>query len=514
MKFEGFLLAVLFAVAHTQSPLFYSNQNQYLLHGAAIAGDGQLAGDWLATTRDPAPLASAIVAACYRLHPATLHALHFALMMAYFAVARTVARSIVDTPAGRLGFAVLFIAVHAGFVRWLSVRLTGFDYPWFLQAGLAAQYLVGPGFQPSALGGVLLFAAVANADRSPLRVGALAGLACLAHSTYLLPAGLLVGSVLIVQARRGVPWRSLVAAGGVSLWLVAWPVHVAVRDFLSDPDGRAEAMRLLADVRIPHHCRPARWFDAIAAVQIAWMAIGLWLLRNRPIGVALAIAAAGCVALTVAQIATGSHALALLFPWRLSVVLVPLATTVAIAVAVNRIGAWPSMASWLGTIALSISGIAVMAFGLGYRTDDGEWPLYRHVRATAKPGDVYFVPARFPKVSSGRGAVSNTFAPPPRMAQGTNQIPIDLQRFRLAAGAAIFVDFKSVPYAVPEVLEWHRRMTLADRWTAEATWTATRIDELRREGITHLVVPATATVTQGRETYRDESYAIYRIGGE
>jgi hypothetical protein len=29
---EAILLAVLFAVAHTQSPLYYSNQNQYLLH--------------------------------------------------------------------------------------------------------------------------------------------------------------------------------------------------------------------------------------------------------------------------------------------------------------------------------------------------------------------------------------------------------------------------------------------------------------------------------------------------
>ena len=32
------ILAAGFAAAHTQSPLFYSNQNQYLLHGLAEAG--------------------------------------------------------------------------------------------------------------------------------------------------------------------------------------------------------------------------------------------------------------------------------------------------------------------------------------------------------------------------------------------------------------------------------------------------------------------------------------------
>ena len=40
--------AVVFAVAHTQGPLFYSNQNQYLLHGLAAGGHGHLDGDWLA----------------------------------------------------------------------------------------------------------------------------------------------------------------------------------------------------------------------------------------------------------------------------------------------------------------------------------------------------------------------------------------------------------------------------------------------------------------------------------
>ena len=44
-----FLGTILFALAYTQAPLYYSNQNQYLLHGLATAGYGHLDGDWLAT---------------------------------------------------------------------------------------------------------------------------------------------------------------------------------------------------------------------------------------------------------------------------------------------------------------------------------------------------------------------------------------------------------------------------------------------------------------------------------
>src|SRR5690242_17866429 len=42
---------VLFAVAHTQCPLYYSNQNQYFLHGLAAGGLGYLNEDWLANTQ-------------------------------------------------------------------------------------------------------------------------------------------------------------------------------------------------------------------------------------------------------------------------------------------------------------------------------------------------------------------------------------------------------------------------------------------------------------------------------
>src|SRR5215218_2561475 len=92
--------AVGFAIAHTQAPLFYSNQNQYLLHGLASAGYGYLSADWLSTTADPTPLFSAGVAAAYRvagLWP--LQAVYFALLMGYFAAAAWLAGRVADLTA-------------------------------------------------------------------------------------------------------------------------------------------------------------------------------------------------------------------------------------------------------------------------------------------------------------------------------------------------------------------------------------------------------------------------------
>src|SRR5438105_1349392 len=92
--------AAAFAAACGQAPLYYSNQNQYFLHGLADAGVGLLHEDWLANTLDPTPLFSALVAFTARhLHPWAFY-LYYALLLGVYA-------------AAMLG---LFVAVVGG--RW------------------------------------------------------------------------------------------------------------------------------------------------------------------------------------------------------------------------------------------------------------------------------------------------------------------------------------------------------------------------------------------------------------
>jgi hypothetical protein len=524
---EALLLAVAFAIAHTQSPLYYSNQNQYLLHGAALGGHGHLANDWLATTRDPTPVFSALVAGAYRVHPWLLQPVYFALLMGYFLAARWLVAAVpgaVDSRAARVMFAALFTAAHAAILRWASVQLLGADYPWLLQAGLASQYMLGPGIQPSAFGVLLLVAVAAFAHGRALLAAALVALAVVFHGTYALHSALLTTGFMVALALDG-QGRKAALAGVAALAVVAPAVGYNVRSFTEEDDYRtAEAHRILADVRIPHHSLPARWFNELAGLQLAWMVVGLFLLRRTPVFVPLAVATAACAILTAVQLATGSRALALMFPWRISVLLVPVATTVIIAKALvfflpspargeGENKTWTERAALAVLVALVAGGGVVTASRLGYQMVD-EHELYDHVRATAGPGDVYLLPVQFPAVGSGRGAVSNTFMPAPRAKEGTNQIPVDLQRFRLATGARIYVDFKSVPYAPTEVLEWYRRMEFASVLTTKGglDWPG-RGAQLKAEGITHVVWPRSKPLAADHleAVHSDDAYTVYRV---
>src|SRR5205807_953301 len=99
----------------------------------------------------------------------------------------------------------------------------------------------------------------------------------------------------------------------------------------TSPEAFATAQDLLVNVRIPHHSWPRLWLDEIALAQLAWVVLALALAWRTRLFAVLAVPLLLATLLTLAQAATGNHTLALLFPWRVSAVLVPVATAVVLA---------------------------------------------------------------------------------------------------------------------------------------------------------------------------------------
>lgn len=514
--------AVLFAVAHTQPPLYYSNQNQYFLHGLAAASYGDLAGDWLANTRDPTPVFSAGVALAYRtLGEWPFHAVFFGLLVVYFLSLWGVISALPIAPRSAAGhglFAALLIVAHAGIVRAASVALVGVDYPWYFQAGVANQYLLGAGLQPSVFGVTLLSAMAAYLRGRPVLAGGLAAAACVLHSTYLLPAGLLVAGMMTGQWRDGNRWTAVVT-GAVALVVVA-PVIVFTWIVFgpSSAEMFTEAQRILAWVRIPHHTDVASWLDGVAGLQLGWAAIGMALVRQSRLFPVLGVAAGVALALSIVQIVTGNATLALLFPWRISAVLVPMATAIlAGRVACSAESFFSLNVVWgaagLLVVTSEIGAVVVYNRSLGYQSSRAEEGLIAFVREHRQPGDLYLLPTGFPPPPrKGKGSASSSFIP----ATGSEVKIFELQRFRLATGAAAYIDFKSIPYRDGDVIEWQNRVAAVEQWYATPDWDAAGVVAvLQAKGITHVVVPASSPVTSARlvEVFADASYRVYRITG-
>src|SRR5262249_53688153 len=116
---------------------------------------------------------------------------------------------------------------------------------------------------------------------------------------------------------------------------------------------------------------------------------------------------------------------------------------------------------------------------------------------------------------STRGSLSGDFKPLAEKKRDPKLIPIGLQRFRLHAGAPIYVDFKSIPYKDVEVIEWRERLDRAAavcRHLREGRLNEA-VEELRRMKVTHLVWPAGQALLDSRlkQTYEDQAYRVYRV---
>lgn len=527
-----FLLGtVVFATSYSQAPLYFSNQHQYFLRGLAQVEGSSLRQDWLANTRDSTPVFTALTGFTARhLHENLFYVYYALLMGVYFACLLGLYNHLAQPEPGtgpRLAFLVLVLLVHAAVPRVISMRLFGTDYPWYFQSGLAGQYLLGPVFQPSTFGVFLLASLLAFVKEKHYLAVTFSSLTAVCHSTYLLPAAMLTLSYLAVLFQQRQPLRAL-GVGALALVLVLPIVAYNVIAFApSSGENLARAQHLLVHFRIPHHAIPRLWCDEIALAQIGWMVLGIALAYGTRLFGVLLVAFTLSALLTFIQIGTDSNLLALMFPWRLTTVLVPVATTIILTRLViftyHRLPPGTEQIRTLGrsvgiicVAILMVGGLAVNYFGLGFHSSDEELPLLDHIKAHNQPGDVYLIPVRVPNLeASVRGSSKSDFKPLASQRSDKRFLPVDLQRFRLYTRAPIFVDFKSIPYWDKDVLAWRERLDVNEKLYEDLASNRfdDAIEQLRDLGITHVVLRADQEITDDRFRlkHEDEQYRLYRL---
>lgn len=499
------VLAILaLGLAYGQSPLFTSNQNQYFLHGAASAGIGFLRQDWLAGTADPTPVFSWIVEWTYRLlPPAAFHLEYLVLIGIYLVSLWLLADGLFELRASgvrALLFLVFVVLLHSAALRLTQGRLLGETWEYLWDGGVAGQRLLGPVFQPSTFGVFLLLSLGLFVRGRMAWAVAAAALAACVHPTYLLPGAILVLAYCLVLWRETHSLRRPLLLGLFALALVT-PIVLYVVFALgpTSPERIAEAQQILVRERVPHHALPADWFDATVIVKLALIGLALIVTRATRFARVLALAGAAGLLLTALQMLTGSELLALLFPWRISAVLVPACVgllagwcTSRGAKAIERLSPATrrsvNLASVVVLIALAGAGALLFTWQTAVQSQAPAAAMLRDVRLRLGPGQVYLIPPK-------------------------------LQEFRLVTGAPALVDFKSIPYRDVDVLEWRQRLRMAEWFYREdpAGVDCALLDELaQRYGVTHVVLDddlLDLSCAQLRQVYRDAHYAVHTLAG-
>jgi hypothetical protein len=482
------LLSVVFGVSYTQLPLYASNQNQYFLHGLASSGVGLLRHDWLANTVDPTPVFSFLVGATERyLHRAAFYVYFLFLLGLYVWSLLGIASSLFRIHGSRskyltylaaiiLIYAPIFASPLAGylpassaFAHWPSGSIAGLVSEGVADVSILDHFLV-----PSTFGALLLVSIHFFLRGAPLAAVASSSLAAVVHPIYLLSAGVLAASYLIAMVRRGESARKVVA---VALCALALALPILIYTYIAfrptSPGVWSEAHDVLVHFRSPHHMLPEVWIGPAVLIKGAITLLALYLTRRTELFWPLALPFVVAVGLTAAQVLSRSDDLAVALPWRLSAFLVPVSFSVVLAHLLSRLHdrVTPASQKLLAEFSIAVLGVLVgmgavtMAQQFHSEPQDGSGAVTRFVSATKSPGDTYLVPVVAHDVAL-------------------------FEKFRVGTGAPTFIDFKSIPYKDTEVMEWYKRVRLADAFFRARGDARCRLlrESLATYNITHVVL--------------------------
>ncbi len=356
--------SLVFGIIYSQSPLYSNNQNTYFLHGLAKAGFGYLSKDWLATRMEAMPVFTWLVYATYLVfHSKVPFYFYYALLMGvylfsmfgimdlFFDLRRSKARTLV--------FLALFFGAQSAALRFLLSRLVSTDSSFMFEGGVAGQRILGQVFQPSVFGVLLVLSIYIFLRKHPFWSLLPIALAISLHPVYLLAGALLTLAYMWVIFRQERSIKRPLMLGITSLMLVSPMLGYTIYMFYDPyPELAREVLTILVNFRNPQHALISSWLNWTVLVQSLLFVGGLIILRKTKLFTILVLVTTGVLILTLIQVITGSKWLALIFPWRVSVLLVPMGTTIIIAFCVTKFMDWiknpDAFEPWLRSASLLI----------------------------------------------------------------------------------------------------------------------------------------------------------------
>ena len=327
------IIGVLLMLCQPFQQLFSANQNVYFLWGMAKAGIGSLPHDPLLVQTDPYPLFSLLVMLVAGSGQLWLfHIIYWSVCAVFSFALFGIAHHLFDLYGGPLKLAVfsaLFLLLNSGGI-WSGLlrELVGIDLLGIWDSGIAGQAVLHGYLQPSTAGVFLLLSVHHFLRQQPAGVFLSLAAAAIIHANYMfVGAGMGLVYLLLFISRRRVRMSDYIVWAGVSVLIVMPQLLYVATFFLPHTDEQAtaltEAVQQTAVGNI--HLDPSLWLDLRTALQCCAVLFAIVLWSRTPLGNLL-------LALTVLFGLMGGLAFALesqtllsLTPWRVSVVLVPVA---------------------------------------------------------------------------------------------------------------------------------------------------------------------------------------------
>jgi len=233
-------------------------------------------------------------------------------------------------------FDKIFKFTNLEVIIWLTLYCLIFHENSYF-SGVAGQSVINQTLQPSSFG-VFFFVSLALYLNSNLILSVLS--LCLAvyfHPTYLIHSIFFITGYSIYNLLYK-NYKNLIKINIIFLLFILPVILFLYKNFIINENHINDiAQEILVEKRIPHHANIQYWFSYKDLIAISILFIGLILIRdNKLFFTPIFTISFLTISISLIQYLSNSNFLALLFPWRSSVFLIPLSSLIILTILIKK----------------------------------------------------------------------------------------------------------------------------------------------------------------------------------
>jgi len=520
------------------------NQCIYFFWGIKNTGFGFLSNDFLATQPDPFPLFSILVKYSSQFFGNNIFLLWYwfinlVYVVAFFEIIDEIRKQVGwQTPSlvGRVGEGCLFLFLNSTLIwGFFFSHFFNFDLRWAWDSGFADQGILRGYFQPSCFGVFILLSFMFFIKRKYFPAFVSAALAACFHANYLLISGIFIGVYALFLVRDKNHKTAII--GSVISLLIVLPYLVYVySNFGSSSSETIEYLKshIEGHIHFDYHV----WMNAKAFLQFLLIMLSLWIIRKTVLFFPIMISLIILTVFTLLTYLSGSIFLLNLTPWRISVVIVPVAVAVVVLFLSSLKNNFFYSLFYSLILSMLFSAIFFRVFGNNTYEYILKWRVFTFIFFCLLflilfLSQRYFIlfklnlylPVLIIFLTIILGLSGILFHKPDGKSKDEliayakehlleNQqyiVPTAMIEFRLTTGAPVFVD--STIFLSNALPEWDKRLTFVNRFYSDnSEKNISLLDSLSENcGITHIIATREMDFISQKELFRNDRYIIFEL---
>ena len=469
------ILSVLFAIT-IQQFAFYKGNSLHLLYTIKDFEFNKLQYDWIANQTNHLPLFTYFNNIILKIFPVNfLHSVHFILLSScalfLFLICKYIFEDLNKISLSLLWFSLFMFVYH--------------EHSLF--GGVAGQDVINEGYQPASYGVLFFIGIYLYLIKKNSYAIFFICLSASFHPSYVLHSGFLIIGILGYFFFQKEYKKFLKILVLYSILILPITIYVIYNFLLLDNEIILKGQNILLE-RIPHHASIENWFSYKDLISILVYIVSIILVyKNKRIFIPLGIFGFFSISLTLIQYLTEIDSLALTFPWRASVFLMPLSIMIIISYFLKKFLTNKSNLNLLSSFVF----IFIWSFFLinNHFLKDANKDFYKELELTEK-------------ININYKSINRLL------------IPVNLMNIRMNTGLPIFVDWKHHAFKYNEIIIWKQRLDLVQKFYNTKNYDFQKlnlIEIMKIEKISHILIEKDKLTKNCVNLINDDIYALIEV---